>query len=365
MKKIFFILLFSTFLFSCNEEETEFTHPFLALEKDSSSQHWFDIAGMMCRDGSPTGIGYRVGNPKKLAIYINGGGACFNDITCASNPKSFNAADWNDLSTAYIDKGIFDATNPKNPLKDFSFVFVPYCTGDVHSGTIDEGFALGVPDTQRYVGAKNFIKTMDYIAPYFNYKKVDEVVLFGLSAGGYGVYINFLEVIKRFPNAKITVINDSGPLFSDAQAFPSCLQIGFQFIFGLPVPVDMVNCCGTPDLGLANVYQYSSNKYPNANFGFISSYEDNVSRFFLSFGYNNCTGAPGNQLPADVFKNALINLREDVLKPKSTWSTYYINGTSHTLLADNDIFYNRNISGMYLYEWVDKLLKGQRIHVTE
>lgn len=365
MRHRIFIFLFALLFIACKEEQTEFTHPFIALETDSIKQHWFDIAGMICRDGSPTGIGYRVGNPKKLAIYINGGGACFNDLTCGSNPKSFNSADWNDLSIAYSDKGIFDASNPKNPLKDYSFVFVPYCTGDVHSGTKKDGIALGVPDTQRYVGAENFIKTMDFITPYFNYKKVEEVVLFGLSAGGYGVYINFLEVFKRFPNAKLTVINDSGPLFSDAQAFPSCLQLGFQFVFGIPTPEDLTTCCGTPELGLANVYQYSGNKYPNANFGFISSYEDNVSRFFLSFGYNNCSGAPGNQLPADLFKNALIDLREDILKPKSTWSTYFINGTTHTLLADNDIFYNRNTSGMYLYEWVDKLIKGERMHVTE
>lgn len=366
MKYRNFTFLIVFLIFGCTQETaTKFEHPLLAIENDLNSQHWFDIAGMICRDGSPTGIGYRVGNPKKLAIYINGGGACFNDITCAANPKSFNAADWNDLSIAYSDKGIFDASNPKNPLKDFSFVFVPYCTGDVHSGTKDVGFALGVPDTQRYVGAKNFIKTMDFIEPYFNYKKVDEIVLFGLSAGGYGVYINFLEVIKRFPNAKITVINDSGPLFSDDQAFPSCLQLGFSVLFGLPIPEDMVDCCGAPDIGLSNVYEYSSKNYPNANYGFISSYHDAVSRFFLSFGYNNCTGAPGNQLPADLFKDALIDLRENILKPKSTWSTYFINGDTHTMLADNDIFYNRNISGMYLYEWVDKLMKGQRMHETE
>jgi hypothetical protein len=206
---------------------------------------------------------------------------------------------------------------------------------------------------------------MDFIEPYFDNKGVEEVVLFGMSAGGYGVYVNFLEVFKRFPNAKITVINDSGPLFSDAQAFPICLQAGFSVVFGLPIPEDMVECCGYPALGLANVFEYSSNRFPNANFGFISSKRDNVSRFFLSFGYNNCSGAPGNQLPADVFENAIINLREDVLKPRTTWSTYYIDGNSHTMLADNDIFYERNTSGMYLYEWVADLMNGERMHVTE
>lgn len=365
MKKLLFSLVAVFTLFGCTKEMQKFQHPFLGIESETKSFHWFDINGMICRDGSPTGIGYRVGNPKRLAIYINGGGACFNDATCAGNPKSFNEGDWNSLSAAYANSGIFDADNPKNPLKDFTFVFVPYCTGDVHSGTQTNGRALGVADTQRYVGAINFKKTMDFIQPYFDYKEVEEVVLFGLSAGGYGVYVNFLEVTKRFPNAKITVINDSGPLFSDPQAFPLCLQLGFTFVFGLPLPNDLTECCGTPDLGLANVYEYSSKYYPNANFGFISSYEDATSRFFLSFGYNNCMGAPGNQLPAPLFKSAIISLRDSVLKPKSTWSTYYINGDTHTLLASNDIFYNRNSSGMYLYEWVDKLLKGERMHVTE
>ncbi len=359
---IFSILL----IFGCKTENIiQFSHPFQSVESINQSDNWYDIPGMICRDGSPTGIGYRVGNPKKLAIYINGGGACFNEPTCAGNPKSFNSTDMQDLLTENGSKGIFDANNSKNPLKDFSFVFVPYCTGDVHSGTKDVGFALGVADTQRYVGSKNFIKTMDFIQPYFDNKKVEEVVLFGLSAGGFGVYLNFLEVFKRFPNAKITIINDSGPVFYDDQAFPICLQVGFSAVFGLPVPDDLVECCGTPEIGLSNVYEYSSKYYPNANYGFMSSYSDATSRFFLSFGYNGCTGAPGNQLPEAEFKNALINLREDIIKPKSTWSTYFINGDSHTLLRFDDIFYNRNIGGMYLYEWVDKLMKGERMHITE
>lgn len=347
------------------ESAVQISHPFLTVENDLKSPYWYDIPGMICRDGSPTGIGYRVGNPKKLAIYINGGGACFNQETCGPNPKSFNGDDWNSLFQERGNDGIFDVNNPKNPLRDFSFVFVPYCTGDVHSGTKPNGRALGLADTQRYVGAFNFIKAMDFIQPYYNYNEVEEVVLFGLSAGGYGVYVNFLEVFKRFPKAKITVINDSGPLFSDAQAFPICLQLGFTVVFGLPIPYDLLNCCGAPGLGLANVYPYAAKKFPNSNFGFVSAYEDQTSRFFLSFGYNNCTGAPGNQLPANVFKQGLIDLRDDILAPKNAFSTYFINGDTHTMLATNDIFYERNASGMYLYEWVDKLMKGEKMQVTE
>jgi hypothetical protein len=364
MHRLLYLLIFAL-IFGCSEDSVKLDHPFTATEKNLKSFYWYDLEGMNCRDGSPTGIGHRVGNPKKLAVYINGGGACFNAETCAGNPKSFNVNDWDNLTNEYGNRGIFDVDNPKNPLKDYSYVFLPYCTGDVHSGTRHSGVALGVEERQKYVGAINFRKAMDFITPYYEYQDVEEIVLFGLSAGGYGVYINFVEITKRFPKAKITVINDSGPLFSDEQAFPQCLQAAFTLVYGIPLPNDLLDCCNQPALGLANVYQYSSKKYPKANFGFITSYEDATSRFFLSFGFDDCTGAPNNQLPADVFREGIINLREDVLKPKSDWSTYYINGDSHTLLADNDIFYNRNAAGMYLYEWVDRLLKGENMHVTE
>ncbi len=364
MRNLLFLFIV-VFCFACEKEKAILEHPFVELESNAKSFHWYDLDGMYCRDGSPTGIGYRVGNPKKLAIYVNGGGACFNVETCAGNPKSFNVNDWNGLTSEFGNRGIFDVNNSKNPLKDYSFVFIPYCTGDVHSGTRSSGIALGVPERQKFVGSFNFKKAMNFIEPYYEYNDVEEIVLFGLSAGGYGVYVNFLEVSKRYPKAKITVINDSGPLFSDPQAFPQCLQLAFTLVYGLPLPQDLLNCCNQPGLGLANVYQYSGKKFPKTNYGFISSYEDATSRFFLSFGYDNCAGAPGNQLPADVFRQGIVNLREDVLKPKSTWSTYYIEGQTHTLLADNDIFYNRNASGMYLYEWVDRLMKGERMHVTE
>ncbi|MBK6338702.1 MAG: hypothetical protein IPF63_03635 [Bacteroidetes bacterium] len=156
--------------------------------------------------------------------------------------------DWENLVESFGTPGIFNPDDDRNPLKDFSLIFVPYCTGDVHSGTLLNGKALDVNTPQRYVGAINFKKAMDFIEPYFKFNEVDEIVLFGMSAGGYGVYINFLEVAKRFPGVKITVINDSGPLFSDADAFSSCLQVGFKVI--LDYHYQMIYLAAVAILGL-------------------------------------------------------------------------------------------------------------------
>jgi hypothetical protein len=269
------------------------------------------------------------------------------------------------LYSSFGGAGIFSSTDVRNPVKDWSTVFIPYCTGDVHSGVNPETTVPGVSGTQQFVGHGNFIKVMEYIAPYLKYNDVDEILLFGLSAGGYGVYLNFLNVLKYFPGVKVTVINDSGALLTDDQVFSPCLQLGFSTIYNLPIPEDLVDCCGSPEQGLANVYEYSK-RYSNANFGFISSYQDRTQRYFLSFGYNNCTGAPGNSIPGNEFEDALVDLREDVLKPKSEWSTFFVDGTTHCLLNDNDLYYNRTAGGEHLYEWVDSLINGARsYHLSE
>ena len=37
-------------------------------------------------------------------------------------------------ATGLLQGSLFDRNDPDNPTKDYSYVFVPYCTGDVHAG---------------------------------------------------------------------------------------------------------------------------------------------------------------------------------------------------------------------------------------
>src|SRR4051794_1571358 len=47
---------------------------------------WIPIPEAKCRDGSSTGIGVRMHpGATQLAIYMEGGGACFHDASCAIN----------------------------------------------------------------------------------------------------------------------------------------------------------------------------------------------------------------------------------------------------------------------------------------
>jgi hypothetical protein len=84
-------------------------------------------------------------------VFFNGGGSCWNDNTCGKpllegDQATFSGKGAEEASGVYKAEllpgdgpakmtGLLDRNNPKNPVHDWSMVFVPYCKGDVHSGS--------------------------------------------------------------------------------------------------------------------------------------------------------------------------------------------------------------------------------------
>src|SRR5262249_7224863 len=141
----------------------------------------------VCRDGSEAGFFVHTGSANKLLIYLEGGGACSNDHFCAYNPSNVNQSLSGDGSTVIgsafgvaatrqqpgvytggVPSGIFDFANTGNPVKDWNQVYVPYCTGDVHAGTKQNGVVPGTLTTpQQFVGSNNMELFMSHIVPTF------------------------------------------------------------------------------------------------------------------------------------------------------------------------------------------------------
>jgi hypothetical protein len=86
-----------------------------------------------------------------LALCLNGGGDCWNSATrfkplLADDRALFSGKDDQDAAAFYKAEllsrdgpahmtGLLDRTNPQNPVRDWSMLFVSYCTGDMHSGS--------------------------------------------------------------------------------------------------------------------------------------------------------------------------------------------------------------------------------------
>ena len=107
---------------------------------------WVDFADAKCRSGSAAGVSVNL-NPssKRVMIYLEGGGACFDSQTCGANPDSVGSQNPGA-------SGVFDRTRSENPVADWNYVYVPYCTGDVHMGAKKDGQIEGVSGTQQFVG---------------------------------------------------------------------------------------------------------------------------------------------------------------------------------------------------------------------
>ena len=350
-------------LVGCSKDEQTFESPLTELAIETESWHWLPIGGMKCRDNSATGMGIRFHeSPKKLMIFLQGGGACFEPNTCETNPSNYNQDNFAEFKTGFGQTALFNITRNENPFQDWNMIYIPYCTGDVHVGNKENGSALDVDQPQQFVGHKNFKKVIDVLSPYFNNQDVEEVAVVGLSAGAFGTLVNFIYAADAFPNAKMTLIDDSGPIMGDGIAFDKCMQVGLTLLYGIPLPANFLGCC-TPSKGLADIHTYLPTRFPNGQFALSSYYEDQTIRYFLGFG-QDCFSGEGD-LPAETFRNGLIHLRDEIMKPTEKWSTFFVEGDQHVIMINDERFFGTSINGVTYTDWLSDVLDGKVQHIAE
>ncbi|MGH7269969.1 MAG: pectin acetylesterase-family hydrolase, partial [Polyangiaceae bacterium] len=315
------------------------------------------------RDGSPTGlfVKYSVASPNVM-IYLEGGGACFNKETCGFTPRNIRETvvgetreTWRAQSRPQVPwtEGIFDTSNPDNPVRDWNMVYVPYCTGDTHAGTRTNVIVPGVSQPQQFVGYRNMTLFLSRIIPTFASART--VLLTGTSAGGVGAAANFNQAQDGFGRIPVVLLDDSGPVFDDAFS-PVCLQKKVRDLWGLDgsLPPDCRDCFRPDGGGLAAAALFLEHKYPTAVVGFVSSLQDEVMRFFLSWGEDDCKGAG---YPREKYTRALLDLRDGHGLSPAQVGTFYFPGRRHTHIF-RDRFYDQRVGGVTLAQWTARLIAG-------
>lgn len=81
----------------------------------------------------------------KVVVFFEGGGACWDAVTCSlprlpGVPPQLAGVYKQEIPASddpTVLDGLFNLSNPANPVKDWTFVYIPYCTGDVHLGSKD------------------------------------------------------------------------------------------------------------------------------------------------------------------------------------------------------------------------------------
>lgn len=350
--------------------------------------NWIAIDGALSRDGSAAGFYYQYSKTgsKNLMIYLAGGGACFDAMTCQCNPYNKEVSmtcedvgsctpnvlsgpdkEPQDPTGSRWQTGIFK-NDPANPVKDWNMVFVPYVTGDTYMGSRPNMPIEGL-DPQQAVGHLNMLKFYERIIPTF--KDAEFVLSAGTSAGGIGAWSNLAWLIDGFIDQKngatVFLLNDSGPLFTD-DYLEACLQKEFRDSWNIngSLMSDCADCVTSDGGGIADsLVAYLVDKFPNFKGAFVDSDQDDIFKLFYSEGLDNCSylGNPVSGVlayPQDRYPKGLKAMID--LFPSDRMSYYIWSGSYHQNLFETfkgDRFWEKNGLDKTIAEWLSNILDGK------
>ena len=193
-------------------------------EVPAAYEKWLkvEVPGTVCGDGSQYKffVNYKEG-AKDLVVMLEPGGACWDYAGC-SGQTDLGAANPNGIPDNHL--------NPASPLAsisplirrdldaptaDWNMVFLPYCTGDVHTGnnviTYKDPEGVG-PDLEfHHAGHTNILGASAWMANQF--PELDRLFVTGCSAGGAGSLINYYFLRSKLAAKRGYMMNDAGPIF--------------------------------------------------------------------------------------------------------------------------------------------------------
>lgn len=154
----------------------------------------------------------RKGSENKLVVYFFGGGVSITEETSRGG-KEFYAEDM--TGQDFVATWGIGSGDEANPFKNWSFLVIPYASGDFHSGTGEYRYTEnGKEKVVYHQGYTNYAAFIEEAKQYIG--SPDTLLVTGFSAGGFATSLLADDVIDRFPSAtNVTVCVDSSLLLYD------------------------------------------------------------------------------------------------------------------------------------------------------
>jgi Pectinacetylesterase len=158
-----------------------------------------------CADGSKFAFWERRADPTKVVLFLDGGGTCYDAKTCAFTGLGTGGEanyDWSIYGEVPAEEGgIFDFARADNPFRDYSFIYLPSCTGDVHLGDVTRKYSPRL--TVEHNGFVNGTAALSHLAE--NYPAAAQVVVVGKTNGSIAAPVYGGLASELLPDARVTV----------------------------------------------------------------------------------------------------------------------------------------------------------------
>ena len=301
-----------------------------------------------CAMGTPYRFHMREGDPAKLMVFLNGGGACWSGDNCdvktePTTYRPFADGEGNDPRTR---DGAFALDNPENPFKEWTQLFVPYCTGDIHLGTQDHTHtkADGSEITVYHRGRINAQAALDYL--YEEVAAPKTVFLSGGSAGAVAAPYYAAELAQHYPNAQIIHFGGGGGGYK----MPPQTKIWNDWgVFEkLPDWVDTEKFTAETTT-FNDLYVMAADAFPHIKFHQYNNAFDGVQeQFSQMLGASSSLHQPLQDNLAEI-KSAVPYFR-----------SYTAPGDFHTLLRFKEL-YTTTSDGVRAVDWVRDVADGKDV----
>jgi hypothetical protein len=324
------------------------------------TKHTFDKDfgnGPICIAGGDYSVFTKAGNPEKLLIYLQGGGACWENF-----PACNTTAEAQFPPPVGFLPGIFATSSPDgsipNDIGDWSVVYFPYCDGSVFGGDNDVA-----PDPffgiRRHRGLRNLSAGMDVAAAEFG-TKLEKVLVAGSSAGGVGsaVFAPFLARFLYGNNVELFVFNDAGPLALDPENRPAAAAAraaDWDFTKFYPQSCIDEGLCDAEGQQ-TGIVQWRLDNDSTIREAFYETDGDGTNRGFAS---TNTPGALVGFLTQTEYRDIILT-EHGLLNAAhpDRYKRFIISGdATHTALRSNDRYYTYEANGVPLHQWTNDFVK--------
>ena len=311
---------------------------------DGWVKHTYDTEGgdgPICIAGTPFSAFTRKGNPAKLLIVEQGGGACWQDFYfCNIEAES--------QEPPAPPEGIWNFDSKDNPFANYSVVYMPYCDGSVFSGdndVVDANFPFGPVRFHR--GLRNQSAAMDLARATF--PNASKITIAGSSAGGVGAAGNapFIARLLYGNQIDLTVFNDAGPIAINLNDVAGIQAREADWKISQFYPESCTDC--DPNGQPTALIQWRLDNDSTIREAFYSTDGDATDRFFLN-------------VPTQEEYRALLLSEHGKLTAShpDRYKLFIVSGDdSHTALQSNR-FYTQEVFGVTLDEWTGHFVSPRK-----
>ncbi len=320
-------------------------------------------------DGQPNPWVYFVkrGTVNKLVMYYQGGGACWDVLTCGL-ARTFKRSTGPGDNPGNARSGFANLNDPRNPFKDWNAVFVPYCTGDVHWG--DSTVVYDPGGFELEIHHKGFVNAQ--VAEKFareHFVHPEQVFVTGSSAGAYGAIMNGVQLMERvYPSTLFATLGDAGNGVI-TQSFVQTGIVNWGIEANLPSWIPALDK-PVPQLDASILWAAPAAFYPRNRFANYATAYDGGSGG--QTGFFHVMSNPGNlSVWSRWWESSCAwdaGMRAQVAKAyagaPANYRYYIGSGARHTMWGSDKVYADTTGGVPLLVDWVNAMLEGSAAWVN-